>query len=298
MLDDEIHHLVGARPDHEQPCVAQHALDGIYTGVADAAHDLHGVVDHLPGNLGGELLGLGDHASCQLPVETLVDSHRCSMHQRACGIDLGDAVCDFEAHRLKVPYPAAEGLSLIAVACGDLKGTPRAAHAASGSGHPLRDHHPVEDLPTLAFPSDDVLLGDPDIAEQYPPCPTSPRSHEPVDMLHLHPHVLLHHKQAQRLACGGLWVRLSIDQEVVRSLCADNETLLSRQSVMATVLASNRGSPEEVRSAAGLGQRLRAAQLRLEGGLEVFPPLLLAPEHLKRLAADANQPIEAGKGRG
>ena len=45
MLDDQVHDLVRARPDGDEPHVAQQSLDRIHARVADAAHDLHRVVD-------------------------------------------------------------------------------------------------------------------------------------------------------------------------------------------------------------------------------------------------------------
>jgi len=44
VLDDQVHDLVGARPDREQAHIAQQAFDGEDIGVPDPAQDLHGMI--------------------------------------------------------------------------------------------------------------------------------------------------------------------------------------------------------------------------------------------------------------
>ena len=46
MLDDQVHDLVGAGPDGDQAHVPQQALDRVNVRVADAAQDLHGVLEY------------------------------------------------------------------------------------------------------------------------------------------------------------------------------------------------------------------------------------------------------------
>jgi len=58
VLDKELHDLVASSPDHGETSAAQQSLNGVDRGLTDPAHDLHGLVDHIPAVLGDHLFGL------------------------------------------------------------------------------------------------------------------------------------------------------------------------------------------------------------------------------------------------
>jgi hypothetical protein len=60
VLDEEIHTLVGTRPDPDEAGIADHLLDREDIRIADAADDLHGEIANVTGRIRGELLGLTD----------------------------------------------------------------------------------------------------------------------------------------------------------------------------------------------------------------------------------------------
>jgi len=57
MLDDQIHYFISSGPDHSQANITQEALYGINTGITNAPHNLHGIIDDFPGGLGSKFLG-------------------------------------------------------------------------------------------------------------------------------------------------------------------------------------------------------------------------------------------------
>ena len=296
MLDDRIHDLVGAGPDGDQARIAQQALDGIDAGVADAAHDLHGVVDHLPGGVGGKLFGFRDHAAEAPRFVAGVYGPRGGIYQAAGGVQQDDALGHLEADRLVGADLLAEGFAPVAVAGGNLQGGARHAQGAGGAGHALGDHHLVKDLAGAVLAANQVGSRDAHIAEIHPPRAAAARAHQAVDVLHLHARPALHDEGADRPVRVGLRsARAGIDQEKVCPLRADDEALLPVQYVIVAIAARRGGSAEEIRPAARLGERLGHGEAAFHRRAQPALFLLGRAKDVERFAHDADQAVQAAQ---
>ena len=125
VLDEEVHDVVGARPDLDQAGVADHFFDRKDVRVADAADDLHGEVADRPGGVRGEFFCLAHQPAGG--GEPRIDGLPRGDGQRPGGVEGGDRIGHFEAHPLEVPDLLTEGLAPVGVAGGDLE---------RGAGHP------------------------------------------------------------------------------------------------------------------------------------------------------------------
>src|SRR3954452_18517038 len=119
--------LRGALADQQQGRVAVEALDLVLLRVAVAAVDPEGLLDALLARLRGEQLR---HPSLQVGALAGVLHPGRLAGEQARGLDLGRHVGELELDRLMLGDRLAEGLSLLAVAEGELQGALGDADAA------------------------------------------------------------------------------------------------------------------------------------------------------------------------
>jgi hypothetical protein len=92
-------------PDGGEAQVAGDAFSTMreHVGVADAAHDLHGVVGHLLARFGDELLGLADHAgACRFGRNARIDGIGRWCRRAAGGVQQHGRLGHLEADALEL----------------------------------------------------------------------------------------------------------------------------------------------------------------------------------------------------
>ncbi len=120
-----------------------------------------------------------------------------------------------------------EGFAAVGIARRDLERGARQTQRAARAGHPLGDHHLVEDFVRAMFLSDQVFGRDARLAEIDPSRAAAARPQQTVHVLDFHPRAALDQQRADGLLTGRVGVSARVHHEQVRALRPDDETLLA-----------------------------------------------------------------------
>ncbi len=113
VLDKEVHNLTRSGPYEGKPGISQGSFYGIYVGVADSTHDLHGIVYHIPCGFCGKSLCL-THDTSRIGILLIhcASSHVCESPR---SVKLCNGVSHQKAYTLELADQLAKGLAPVGI---------------------------------------------------------------------------------------------------------------------------------------------------------------------------------------